>query len=467
MKHSFKLLLATCLLLPFGIVMGQTGVSPKLAISSFDNAPSTLSRVTNFNSSVYLGDTALALVVDSLRSDGRATIFTVYESDADSIVGLWQIGSENNQALWLNSRYVSYDDFFISYRKSNEHGVIVHTMLYQYPALDSNYNGHDTLFLGSDGSTFGDKNLCAFLYYPGRLGHQYKRQIESALAIRYGAVLHGPYVNSLSDTLWNPLGDDSLFSAGICGIGRDDSLSLLQPKSIIRNGIITVESATPLSDLEHIFLGCDTGLVDLSGEIISDDTNFYNTLSRQWKLRAHTYGHSSTVRLTVGLPIPADNLRLRITTDDGTTIIAPDSTNSFTLNLTDNVNYYISLLINSSSLSAPAKSSHGKNKKGEEFTASANSMPENSDLMSKLSSLRIQLAPNPTSGHYTLRVNQSENDIINIRVVDVNGRIVEQHSTTESLTQYTYTDHISADGIYYVTVSSNGRQQTIKLIVVK
>lgn len=461
MKQLYKIIFAACLLLPYSVVLGQTVRSPKVAFHPSDSMPSALSRVTNFNPSVSLSDTILAIVADSLRTDGTATIFTVYETDADSVIGLWQVGSGSNRALWLNSQRVSYDDFSVTYRNSNERGVIVHSMQYQYPALDSNYCGHDTLFLGREGSTIGDKNLCAFLYYPGRLDRQFKRQLESALAIRYSAILHGPYINSLSDTLWNPLGDDSLFSVGICGVGRDDSFSLFQPRSAIRNDIMTLESVTPLSDLEHIMLGCDSNAIDLSDETVMIDTVSYIAVARQWRLRAHTYGHTSTVRLTVAFPLSADALRLMLTTADGsTTVIAPDSTMAFTLNIADGQDYFLSLLVNPSALPTGAKGTKSHSSEGE--TASTDT-----DTFTHSSNHTFSVSPNPTSGHYTLRVNQPNDDIINIRVVDANGRIVEQHSTAEPLSQYTYNGHLSANGVYYVTVTSNGRQQTIKLIVIR
>jgi len=460
MKQLYKIILAACLLLPYSVVLGQTVRSPKVAFHSSDSMPSALSRVTNFNPSVSLSDTILAIVADSLRTDGTATIFTVYETDADSVIGLWQVGSGSNRALWLNSQRVSYDDFSVTYRNTNERGVIVHSMQYQYPALDSNYCGHDTLFLGREGSTIGDKNLCAFLYYPGRLDRQFKRQLESALAIRYSAILHGPYINSLSDTLWNPLGDDSLFSVGICGVGRDDSLSLFQPRSAIRNDIMTLESVTLLSDLEHIMLGCDSNAIDLSDETVMIDTVSYIAVARQWRLRAHTDGHTSTVRLTVGLPLPADAIRLMLTSSDGSVILTPDTANSFTLTINNGEDYYISLLVNPSALPTGAKGTKGHSSEGE--TASTDT-----DTFTHSSNHTFSVSPNPSSGHYTVRVAQSDDDIINIRVVDANGRIVEQHSTSEPLSHYTYNGHLSADGIYYVTVTSNGRQHTIKLIVVR
>lgn len=461
MKPIYKLILATCLLLPYAVAWGQPGSQPRFAFVTSDTSGNiTLRRVTNFNPSVSLADTAMAFAIDSLRTDGTATIVTVYETDADSTVGLWQIGSNGNRALWLNSQRVSYDDFAITYRRSTEHGVVIHTMRYQYPAIDSNYNGHDTLYLGREGDTFGDKNLCAFLYFPGQISSAYQRQLESALAVRYGALLHGPYVNRNSDTLWNPLADDSLYSFGVCGIGRDDSLSLSQPRSVIRNGILTLEAVTPLSDLDYIMLGCDSNAIDLSDEVVAVDTVSYLAVARHWKLRPHIYGHASTVRFAVDLPLPAEAIRLMLTSSNGTSILTPDTANAFTFTPADGEDYYIALFVNSSALPSGTKGTKGHSSEGE--TASTDT-----DTFRHSSNHTFSVSPNPSSGHYTLRVDQPDDDIINIRVVDANGRVVEQHTTSEPLSQYTYNGHLSADGIYYVTVSSNGRQQTIKLIVVR
>jgi hypothetical protein len=451
------------------VSLGQTPVTPRIHIKVSDSTivdnvsnasfviPSTLHRITNFNPSISLADTSLAFAIDSLRTDGTATIVTVYETDADSTVGLWQIGSDDNRALWLNSQRVSYDDFSITYRHNTEHGVVIHTMRHQYPAIDSNYNGHDTIYLGREGDTFGDKNFCAFLYYPGQISSAYQRQLESALAVRYGALLHGPYVNSHSDTIWNPLADDSLYSFGVCGIGRDDSLSLSQPRSVIRNGILTLEAVTPLSDLDYIMLGCDSNAIDLSDEVVVVDTVSYLAVARHWKLRPHTYGHASTVRLAVDLPVPAEAIRLMIASSDGSVILTPDSASTFTLTLANGEDYYIALLANPSALLSGTKGTKS-NTGNEEYT-------ENEEF--PIFNSHFSIYPNPSSGHYTVRVAQSDDDIINIRVVDANGRIVEQHTTSEPLSQYTYNGHLSADGIYYVTVTSNGRRKTIKLIVVR
>ena len=167
------------------------------------------------------------------------------------------------------------------------------------------------------------------------------------------------------------------------------------------------------------------------------------------------------MRLTVGLPLPAETIRLMLTTADGsTTVMAPDSTMAFTLNIADGQDYFLSLLVNPSALPSGTKGAKGHG--SEDETASTDT-----DTFTNSSNHTFSVSPNPTSGHYTLRVTQPDDDIINIRVVDANGRIVEQHSSSEPLSQYTYNGHLSANGVYYVTVTSNGRQQTIKLIVVR
>lgn len=456
------------------VSFGQVAVSSKIHLESADTAvvdkdnnvvltiPIDRRRRTNYNPSVYLGDSVVTLAYDSLRTDKTATIITVYETDDDSIVGLWQIGTGANRSLWLNSQRASYEDFGFKYRTSTEHGVIIHTMQYQYPNTDSSYNGHDTIFLGREGVHNGEKNLCALLYFPQGLNYRLQQQLESSLAIRYGALLHGPYVNRLMDTLWNPVGSDSLFGYGVCGIGRDDSLSLLQQRSIIRGGILTVTADGMLSDLDYVMMGCDTGSVALGDEIIVDDTVSYVALSRHWKLRAHTGHDSIPVRLSANLPLPALDIRLMVASIDGTVILAPSSTDSsIAVTLANGQDYHISMLVNPDVLAEGAKGcGSGGGSNAFVWYTGENGDYETDGMQS------IHLSPNPTSGHYTVHIDQPD-DIVNIRVVDAYGRTLDQYTTTEHLAQYTYNGHLSTDGVYYITVTGNGQQKTIKLIVVK
>jgi hypothetical protein len=74
-------------------VLGQTPISPKIHLEVSDTMvfdvannssfiiPANMHRITNFNHSVNLEDSTVALAFDSLRTDSIASIITVYETD--------------------------------------------------------------------------------------------------------------------------------------------------------------------------------------------------------------------------------------------------------------------------------------------------------------------------------------------------------------------------------------------------
>lgn len=457
------------------VAFGQSPVLPRIHLIVSDTIivdnvaadtsgiPAGLHRVTNFNSSIDLSDSTLHYIFDSLRTDGTATIMTVYETNDDNTVGLWQVGSGKNRALWLNSRKASYENFAISYRNDNEQGVIIHTMRYQYPRTDSSYSGHDTLYIGREGNNVGDKNFCEMLYFPGRLDHRYQRKLESALAIRYGALLHGPYVNSLADTLWNPKGCDSLYSFGVCGIGRDDRLSLLQPKSMIRNGYLSVEALGQLIDLTYVMMGHDGGEFAPGEEEVVVGTEQYVVFDRRWKLRARGNGAPKLVRIGVNVPLPADAVRLMMTNGANVYILTPvDEVGNLvfdSITIDDGQDYYMTLMVNPDALSLHGTTGVGGS---QVFDENDGILDEGGDA-----GFRIMIHPNPTDGHYTAEVSQSNEDNVWIQVLDASGRLVEQHATDGKHLQYKYDGQLETSGVYYITIGSNGNSQTIKVIVVK
>lgn len=459
MKQVLKLMVAASLLIPCVAASGQNSVGAKFEFAASGKTelvtPSML-RTTNFNPSVCLDDNRLTFVLDSLRTDGIATIVTVYETDADDVVGLWQIGSGSNRTLWLNSQSVSYDDFAIKYRTSTEKGVVIHIMTYQYPAADKNYNGSDTLTLGLEGDNKGVKNLCELLYFPGIMPGDAQRKIETALAVRYGALLHGSYVDPQMRTLWNTTDADSAYSHGVCAIGRDDSHKLLQTKSVIRGDILTLESSSSLVDLDYVFLGSDSNSLSLTGGFMVFEDNLYNSFARRWKMRARTGSERISVNLSADLDLPASGIRLLVTGDDGSEwLVACDDLSPVFKNveLRSGIDYYLTLLVDN-----------------ETATYAQNDLVSdaaNNNGSAAFGNGSVRVSPNPTTGLYTVGVEQSDEDIVDIRIMDVNGRIVEQFSTSEKVSQYTYTGSLQTEGVYYVTVTSNGRQKTIKLIVVK
>lgn len=433
---------------------GQTDCGARYAISALDLYGRVLpeeQRTTNFNPSLCLDDKSLSIVLDSMRTDGTATIITVYETDADDEVGLWQLGSGSNRALWLNSQSASYDDFSVRYRSTTERGVVIHSMAYRYPSVESTYNGHDTLMLGLEGSNMGKKNLCMMLYFPGVLPGDKQRRLESVLAVRYGALLHGPYIDRNMYTLWDTKESDSAYSHGVCGIGRDVEFGLYQPKSMIRGDILTIATADSLADLDYVMLGSDGNALSLDGETVYEDGRRYSSVARRWKLRAHTDAASTEVNILADLELPADRVRLMLSSDEETKVLTPErgSLQFVDIEVRSGVDYILTLLVD------------------EDKNEDQNENEDQNGSFAASSGGTVSVMPNPTTGKFTLDVLQDEEAEVEVRILDVNGRTVEHFTTDEKVSQYSYDGKLQASGIYYVTVSSNGCQKTIKLIVVR
>lgn len=418
--------------------------------------PPSMRCTTNHNVSVDLGDSVLAYVYDSLRYDGTATVVTVYETDADSVVGLWQMGRGSNRALWLNSREVSHRGVSVPYRTANEKGVVIHTMPYRYPAAGGAYGGCDTLYLGCDGRHIGDKKLCEMLYYPGVLAEVDRRRLESALAIRYGALLHSPYVDSRQDTLWDPCGGDSAYSATVCGVGRDDSVSLLQERSAARGDLLTVAFAGASDDRCHVMLGSDGGGLGPTADEFVVDGLRYNPMERRWRLRAHTCGRPVAVRLGAALPFPAGSVRLLLCAD-GDTLLPSSSSDSLAfgpVTLADGRDYTLTLLMRP--ITVPFD--------GESTPRVADALSGRDEIGSLGDSLHVAVSPNPTAGGYTVAVDRPGEGMVDLRVVDARGRVIDRHREAVE-GSFRYDGWLRERGVHYIQVACNGRSRTVKLMV--
>ncbi|MBQ6047155.1 MAG: T9SS type A sorting domain-containing protein [Bacteroidales bacterium] len=473
MKHSFlyiiQLILVVSVGLPrsYGQLVRGADITVRVGDSIVEDnvgmqyaIAGALRTTTNYNPSMTLTDSAITFVFDSLRTDGIATIMTVYETDADSVVGLWQLGGDSTRVLWLNSQEASFEDFGIVYRDSTEKGVIIHTMVYRYPAVDSGYDGRDTLYVGREWGLTGEKRFCGWHYYRGRLSRREQPIEESALAIRYGALLHGAYVTSAMDTVWNTKGADSLYSAGVCGIGRDDSLGLMQTKSQIRHDIISIASESDMGDRDRIMAGHDGGAVVSGPERVVIEGQEYEKTERRWKLRSSS-GSLQHIKVLLHESGGIEKL-LMVERGGETRIYMPeygDSVYYDSIAVEPGEDHFLALL--EPVLEEGAMMARGSHGRGE------GSEPASPNFGKDSRELRVKVVPNPTRGIYAVEVEQEEEEEIAVEVVDAAGRAVAQYSSGRKSDRYRVEDKIEGDGVYYVTVISNGQRKTVKLVVVR
>lgn len=480
---SSFILLISIFLNVFCVLLAQDAYIPKIWIEVSENGNSVIlfdkkdtsksvtisntENLINFHTSLYLGDSVINFVYDSLRYDSVATIMTVYETDEDSVVGVWEIGTGGNKQIWLNSQKVSYRNFGISYRRTTEKGVIINTMRFEYPKMDSNsiYTGTDTLFIGKQEENIGDKNFCEYLYFKGTLPYKEQRINETCLAVKYGALLHNGYIDRNLDTIWHSKGIDSLYSFGVCGVGRDDEFPILQNRSKVRKDLLTIETQDSLNNLDYIMLGHNEYYNQLSEETFFIDTTEFHFIERKWKLRSHSHSHNYNIKLIYEIPpyFNADNIRMIINTQDtdyNTNIVIPTlitDTNVVFDNIliSDSIDYYISIAFEGDSIYNPIEE-----KKNLFVKKSQENNTENS--------INITLTPNPTNtGEFEVNVNQTNEDEITLIITNSKGQTIMSEEVKKKVKDYYYTNYISEQGVYFVTICSNGIKKTIKLVVIK
>jgi hypothetical protein len=88
----------------------------------------------------------------------------------------------------------------------------------------------------------------------------------------------------------------------------------------------------------------------------------------------------------------------------------------------------------------------------------------NSDETTPIVSLEVAAYPNPTSSHYTIRVNASNaKDRILLQVFDVSGRIVETRNNVSAGSTFTLGDKYRP-GSYFIRVIQGKEHKEIKLV---
>ena len=80
---------------------------------------------------------------------------------------------------------------------------------------------------------------------------------------------------------------------------------------------------------------------------------------------------------------------------------------------------------------------------------------------------RVEVLPNPAKDNISIRVNASQSSLMNITVYNVTGQKVMETSASINTGLNAPTLNVSSltPGIYFVTVSANGFEETLKFIV--
>ena len=79
-----------------------------------------------------------------------------------------------------------------------------------------------------------------------------------------------------------------------------------------------------------------------------------------------------------------------------------------------------------------------------------------------LASINTQIYPNPTDGHYTIEVSGAEE--VTVKIHNALGVELTEYYDKEKY-HYTFSGTLPGNNVYYVTITTDGGSQTMKLIV--
>lgn len=310
-----------------------------------------------------------------------------------------------------------------------------------------------------------------YLYFTQPLTQEEEQKWESYLAIKYGATLKSQYITSQSDTLWNTK-EDSLYSCGIAGIGRDDTTTLYQKKSHIYQDDISINIPDSIIRDKTYILWGHNGLDAIPNIPYQIDTLQYLQMTRQWKVQPFKNNPQTPQIITELIYKYPSNV------SPGGVVLLIDRNYTSELNPNTSEKHYPDSISTESVYFRNILWDIDKNGQ-DHFTITINIDSLNQNLVTKSETtntpnqpnndkgLSLQLQPNPSTGTFTLHISQEKDAPLNIRITDSHGKEIKKYTKEQASQETTLTDSIDNVGVYLIQVSNQEERKTIKLLIVK
>jgi hypothetical protein len=226
-------------------------------------------------------------------------VFEPKDSDYLSEQALWSV-QNGSRKQFLTSYNAGDDKMNVKYNYFPQAGASVTTNYVHFAKRNENdsvvISPIDTVFIGKCDTVSFRGKLAEFLIIDKPFTAVERQIWQSYLTLKYGVTMYkGNYLNAQGDTLWHY--DQNLdYTAGVGGIGRDDSISLAQNFSTIYGDSIKIAlhnyindavqaTTTPFDNGEYIFWGHNGEPVEIGNLYFYIDNAFYNLYQRKWKVK--------------------------------------------------------------------------------------------------------------------------------------------------------------------------------------
>lgn len=445
MKQLFKLVLATCLLLPYTIVLGQTGQG--VPSPAFHWKCPSADSLLNFHPA-----TINPLHFDSIPYAEDYTIVVVFKPVVDTEATVWQLVFADSIVRGLTTERILSDSTAIRYAEWSDHKPVIHTLRQSSPDISS---ANVSLSVGD-----GNIKVSEVLYFNHRLGNSALRRVQSALAIRYGITL-GPvdYIGGNGHRVWQHRLDSAMFHHRITGIGNDTACNLHQLCSRSEmNGAVVTLSADSLPLGAYLLLGDN----DEPLTFLQEDDGI-ERLACQWRIQASRVEDIdfSLAFDSRSIPIPTDSLVLLL---DGNIVLpSTTTTNEVCFNNlwlpSDTCSFTLArgtLLWQLAQSSAKGAKCHGGN------DDNPTTKSDNTLSLTQSNIQTFSIYPNPTTGHFNIEVSGARQ--IQVTIYNIQGKVMATYNDSDRA-QYCFEGSLPSGSSYYATITTESGSQTMKLVV--
>lgn len=445
MKQLHKLILATCLLLPYSVVLGQTG--QRFPSPAFHWKCPSADSLLNFQPA-----TIAPLHFDSIPYAEDYTIVVVYKPVVDTEAAVWQLVFADSIVRGLTTERIISDSTSIRYAELSDRKPVIHTLRQSAPDISS---ANVSLSVGD-----GNIKVSEVLYFDHRLGNSALRRVQSTLAIRYGITL-GPvdYIAGNGNRVWQHRRDSAMFHHRITGIGSDTACNLHQLCSRSEmDGSVVILSTDSLPQGAYILVGDNDAPLTFQQE----DGNV-EILARQWRMQA---SDAEDVDFSLSfdtrrIPIPTDSLVLLL--DDNVVLPSVATTNEVRFdNLwlpSDTCTFTLargSILWQLAQSGTKGAKGHGGN--GDDNTTKSG----NTHTLTHSSIQTFSVFPNPTTGHFNIEVSGARQ--VQVTIYSLQGKVMSTYNDSDR-DKYRFEGSLPSGNSYYATITTESGSQTMKLVV--
>lgn len=445
MKPIYKLILITCLLLPYSVVLGQTG--QRFPSPAFHWKCPSADSLLNFNPA-----TIAPLHFDSIPYAEDYTVVVVYKPVADTEATVWQLVFADSIVRGLTTERIISDSTSIRYSEQSDRKPVIHTLRQSAPDFPS---ADVSLSVGD-----GNIKVSEVLYFDYRLSNSALRRVQSALAIRYGITL-GPvdYIGGNGNRVWLHRRDSAMFHHRITGVGSDTACNLHQLCSHSEmDGSVATLSTDSLPQEAYLLFGDNDA--PLTFQQKDGDVE---TLARQWRVQASGAENVdfSLAFDTRNIPIPTDSLVLIL--DDNILLPSATTTNEVRFsNLwlpSDTCTFTLargSILWQLAQSGTKGAKGHGGN------NDNTTTKSDNTHTLTHSSIQTFSVFPNPTTGHFNIEVSGARQ--VHVTIYNLQGKVMTVYNDSDR-DQYFFEGSLPSGNVYYATITTESGSQTMKLVV--